>query len=459
VVDYAREAFTTLASVFGSASYNYKGKYLVTATVRQDRSSRFAPEQQGDIFPSASLGWVIDKEDFFNQNDIIQNLKLRISYGELGNQLLPEQNENPNTNISSLNEDTGYYSFSGARGQVNTGAVLNSVGNPNLSWETSVSKNLGLDFRVFENLSGTFELFEITTKDLIVQDNSLIGTTAIDASPPYVNFGNIKNTGIDFSLAYGNETESGFSYNVAFNISSYKNEVTSLINDTPQAGDSDFRGGAVTRVEVGQPISYFYGRKVTGYDNNGRFTYEDVNSDGVINDSDRTFIGSPHPDFTYGLNINLAYKNFDLAAFFNGSKGNELYNYSKIFTDFPTFFNGNRSVRVLDSWTPSNTDAALPALSETISNSETQPNSFFVEDGSFTRLKSLQLGYTFGNDQLAGTGISGLRIYLSGTNLFTITDYDGLDPEAGEANALTIGVDSGRYPLPRITSIGLSLDF
>jgi len=459
VVDFAREANTTLASFFGSASYSFQDKYLVTATLRQDRSSRFALEQQGDIFPSASIGWVIDKESFFNQNDIVQNLKLRISYGELGNQLLPGENENPNTNISSLDENTGYYSFSGARGQVNTGAVLNSVGNPNLSWETSVSKNLGLDFRMFNNFTGSVELFEITTEDLIVQDNSLIGTTAIDASPPYVNFGNIKNTGIDFSLAYGDETESGFSYNLAFNISSYKNEVTSLINETPQAGDSGFRGGAVTRVEVGQPISYFYGRKVTGIGNDGRFIYEDVNSDGVINDSDRTFIGSPHPDFIYGLNINLAFKNFDLSAFFNGSKGNEIYNYSKIFTDFPTFFNGNRSVRVLDSWTPSNSDAALPALSETISNSETQPNSFFVEDGSFTRLKSLQLGYTFSNNQLAGTGINGLRVYLSGTNLFTITDYDGLDPEGGEANALTIGIDSGRYPLSRITSIGLSLDF
>jgi len=457
IVQAANENSTTLASVFASASYNYKDKYLFTGTVRNDRSSRFALDKQDNIFPSVSFGWVIDKEDFFTENPVVQNLKLRLSYGELGNQSLPAAN--PNTNISSLNENTGYYSFTGARGTFSTGAVLSSVGNPNLSWETSITQNLGLDFRIFKNFTGTIEVWQNETNDLIVQDNSLIGSTAIDAGAPYVNFGDIKNTGVDFTLAYGNETSSGFSYDVALNISSYKNEVTSLINDTPQTGDSGFRGGAVTRVEVGQPLSYFYGREVTGFDTAGRFTYRDVDGSGTVDDADRTFIGSPHPDFTYGLNINLAYNAFDLAVFFNGSQGNEIYNYSKIFTDFPTFFNGNRSVRVLDSWTPSNTGAELPALSESLQNSETQPNSFFVEDGSFTRLKSLQLGYTFSKEKLSQLGMDSVRVYLSGTNLFTITDYDGLDPEASEANALTIGVDSGRYPLPRITSVGLSLNF
>ncbi len=457
VVQSANENSSSLASVFASASYNYKDKYLLTATVRNDRTSRFSLDNQDNIFPSASIGWVIDKEDFFTKNSVVQNLKVRLSYGELGNQELPAAN--PNTNISSLNENTGYYSFTGARGSFRTGAVLQSVGNSNLTWETSVSQNLGLDFRLFNNFTGTIELYSITTKNLIVQDNSLIGTTAIDAAAPYVNFGDIKNTGVDFTLAYGDETASGFSYNVGLNISSYKNEVTSLINDTPQTGNSSFRGGAVTRVEVGQPLSYFYGREVTGFDGSGRFTYADIDGDGSITDSDRTFIGSPHPDYTFGLNINLAYKNFDLSAFFNGSQGNEIYNYSKIFSDFPTFFNGNRSVRVLDSWTPGNTGAELPSLSESLQNSETQPNSYFVEDGSFTRLKSLQVGYTFGKDQFPTVGINSVRLYLSATNLFTITDYDGLDPEGNESSALTIGVDEGRYPLPKITSIGLSINF
>jgi TonB-linked SusC/RagA family outer membrane protein len=472
VVNYATENSNTLASVFGSLSYSFDDKYFLTATVRSDRSSRFAGDQQQDFFPSASIGWVIDKEDFFPESDVLTNLKLRVSYGELGNQELPVANSD--VNISSLSEGTGFYSFTGTRGNVTTGAVLNNVGNPFLSWETSVAKNIGLDMTFFNKLTATIEYFDNSTENLIVLDNSLIGTTAIDASPPFVNFGNVTNKGFEAVIAYADQTKSGLSYDLAFNFSTYENEVTSLVNDTPVAGNGGFRGGAVTRTEVGQPISMFYGRVVEGIFASdaevaahatqdgaapGRLKYRDVNGDGVINDNDRDFIGSPHPDFTFGFNMNLAYKNFDLTAFVNGIIGQDIYNYSKIFTDFPTFFNGNRSVRVLDSWTPQNTGASLPALSETLSNSETQPNSFFVEDGSFIRLKTLQLGYNFGEDITNKLGVNNMRLYLSGTNLFTITDYDGLDPEASEANALTIGVDSGRYPLARILSVGLNLNF
>ena len=189
------------------------------------------------------------------------------------------------------------------------------------------------------------------------------------------------------SLGYQNQTESGFSFGADLNISAYDNEVTELVSAF-QLGSSAFRGGAVTRTQVGQPISSFFGREVTGFDDNGRFTYRDLDGNGEINDDDRTFIGSPHPDFTYGLNLNLGYKNFDLTAFFAGSQGNDIYNYTKVFTDFPLFFNGNRSTRVLDSWTPQNTDATLPALGNAIVNNEADPNSYFVEDGSYLRLQN-----------------------------------------------------------------------
>ena len=451
----------SLVSAFASANYSYKDKYLLTATVRKDETSRFSPENQGKLFTSASIGWVIDKESFFNSS-FIDNLKLRASYGELGNQELPASN--PDVNISGLNEDQSFYSFTGARGSATPGAILLSVGNQNLTWETSVSTNIGLDFGLLSGrIRGSIEYFDISTKDLIVRDNSLIGSTAIDAGAPFVNFGEVNNKGVDFDIVYADEMDSGFNYEVAFNLSSYKNTVVSLVGDNPITGDSYYRGGAVTRSEVGQPISTFYGRQVTGIHQTGalagRLQYADIDGVAGINDSDRTVIGSPHPDFTYGININMEYKNFDLMMFWNGSQGNDIYNYSKIYSDFPTFFNGNRSTRVLDAWTAANGSNTQPALSESITNSETQPNSFFVEDGSYLRLKTLQLGYTFSDVKIKNAGVDSIRLYLSGANLLTFTDYDGLDPEVASNSALTIGVDEGTYPLPRITTVGLNINF
>jgi hypothetical protein len=187
--------------------------------------------------------------------------------------------------------------------------------------------------------------------------------------------------------------------------------------------------------------------------------------EGVINDDDRTFIGSPHPDFTYGVNLTMGYKGFDMSAFFQGSQGNEIFNNDKVYTDFPTFFNANRSVRVLDSWTPDNQDASLPALSQSITNNEGNPNSFFVEDGSYMRLKNLQIGYTFNERVSDYLGMDSVRFYLQGTNLFTITGYDGVDPELqprfidGRIDNLTIGVSDNNYPVASIYSFGVNLKF
>jgi hypothetical protein len=260
------------------------------------------------------------------------------------------------------------------------------------------------------------------------------------------------------SLGFHDKTSSGWSYGIDLNLSSYKNEVTALISDY-QIGYTGFRGGAVTRTEVGRPISSFYGRVVEGFDANGRFLYKDINGDSITNDEDRTYIGSPHPDFTYGINLTAAYKSFDTSIFFTGSQGNDIYNYEKIYTDFPTFFNGNRSTRVLNSWTPSNTNSALPALSQTITNNETSPNTYFVEDGSYLRLKNLQIGYTFSDDISNKIGMDSFRIYLQGTNLFTMTDYEGIDPEIISNDNLTLGVDNQIYPISQIYTFGVNLKF
>ncbi|WP_405415869.1 SusC/RagA family TonB-linked outer membrane protein [Maribacter sp. Asnod1-A12] len=482
-VAYAYDNASSLFSVFGTANYSYNGKYLLTATVRQDRSSRFLGDNQSDIFPSFSAGWVASNENFWPDDAIMSRLKFKGSWGQLGNQSLPV--DNPTYNISVLSEQYANYGFNGS-GSVTQGALLESVGNENLKWETSETTNFGLELGFFDNkLNLEAEYFIIKTQDLISQDNSAFSSTSIAANAPYVNLGSIQNKGIDASLSFADELKSGFRYGIDVNFSSYKNEVIDLIS-TFQVGYESFRTtGAVTRTQEGQPISSFYGRVVEGIfaseaevnasadqgftsaaDGVGRFKYSDLNGDDVINDEDRTFIGSPHPDFTYGLNLTMAYKGFDMSAFFQGSQGNDIFNNDKVYTDLPTFFNANRSVRVLDSWTPDNLDATLPALSQSITNNEGSANSFFVEDGSYMRMKNLQIGYTF-DDKVSGLlGMDSVRFYLQGTNLFTITGYDGIDPELqpryndnGSIDNFTIGVADNNYPTASIYSLGVNLKF
>ncbi|WP_276166249.1 SusC/RagA family TonB-linked outer membrane protein [Zobellia alginiliquefaciens] len=474
---------SSLFSVFGTANYSYGGKYLLTATVRQDKSSRFIGDNKSDIFPSFSAGWVVSNENFWPEDGLVSRLKFKGSWGQLGNQTLPVGN--PTYNISVLSEQYANYGFNGSGG-VSQGAILESAGNPDLKWETSETTNFGIELGFFDNkLSLGAEYFIINTKDLINQDGNLFSSTSIASNAPYVNLGSIENKGIDATLSFADELNSGFRYGIDLNFSSYKNEVTELISAF-QVGFDNFRTtGAVTRTQEGQPISSFYGRVVDGIfaseaevsasadqgfatpaDGVGRFKYSDLNNDGTIDDADRTFIGSPHPDFTYGINLTMGYKGFDLSAFLQGSQGNDIFNNDKVYTDLPTFFNANRSVRVLDSWTPDNLDASLPALSQSITNNEGSANSFFVEDGSYMRMKNLQIGYTF-NDKISGLlGMDSVRFYLQGTNLFTITGYDGVDPELqprfkddGSIDNLTIGVSDNNYPLASIYSLGVNLKF
>ena len=455
-VDYAFDGASSLFSIFGSVNYSFLDKYFVTATLRQDESSRFLGDNKKDIFPSFSLGWDITNEDFFPTDGFFNRVKLKASWGQLGNQTLPANN--PTINISNLSESLANYSFDGST--VTTGALLTQVGNPNLKWETSVSTNFGVDLSMLDNrFQINFELFNITTEDLITRDFSLISSTAIDAGAPLVNLGDVKNTGFDLGIGYGDRTSSGFGYDVSFNISKYKNEVTALINDSPVAGRGDLRNGAVTRTEVGDEMSYFFGRQITGFDETGRFVYEDVNGDGVVNDDDRTKLGSPHPDFTYGINLKMDFKGFDASLFFVGSKGNELYNYNKVFTDFGLFFNGNRSDRVLNAWTPSNTNTDVPALTTSYPLEEASANSYFVEDGSFFRLKNLQVGYTLPKAITEKVRMESLRIYLQGTNLITITDYQGYDPEIISYDNLSLGIDRRIYPIAKVITFGTNIRF
>ena len=469
VISGASANSNSISSLLATANWSYRN-IGATATIRKDDTSRFAKATSDAVFPSASMFWLMSSEDWFDSS-VFDTLKIRASYGELGNQEIGISNAD--INISNINEFTGAYAYGGSGGAT-AGAVIASKGNPLLTWETMTSKNFAIDAGFMDNkLTMTLDVFENVTDGLVAQDTQKISTTAIDASAPYTNLGSMKSSGFDLSLNYGDTTSNGVTYSIAANATRAKNEVTELISES-YSGYSD-RIGTMTRSSVGEPISYFYGRNVLGIFQTeaevashatqdgagvGRFKYEDINNDGIINDSDRTKIGDPHPDLIFGVNVNVAYKNWDMSMFWNGSLGNDIFDYTALYYETPYFFNGNRSTRVLDSWSPSNTGAELPALSETTLNSEfSTANSFFVRDGSYVRLRSLQIGYTLPDNIASKLGASSARVYYNGTNLLTLTDFTGLDPEVPRGGALDIGVYSAQYPSNAISSLGINIKF
>ena len=461
---------SSIFSLLGTANWSYGGKYFATATVRKDDTSRFAQAEADAIFPSVSGAWLVSSEDWFDSS-VFDTLKMRASWGELGNQQIG--GSNLDVNISGLSEGTGFYAFSGSGGAT-AGAVIGSKGNPLLTWETMTSTNFALDMGFLDNkLTATIDVFSNETTGLVAQDTQKISTTAIDAAAPYTNLGAMKSTGFDLSLNYSDTTSSGLTFSINANATKATNEVTELISDFYSGGSQ--RIGSMTRTSVGEPISYFYGRNVLGIFQTaaevaghatqdgagvGRFKYEDINGDGIINDNDRTKIGDPHPDLIFGINLNMGYKNWDMSMFWNGSMGNDIFDYTALYYETPYFFNGGRSTRVLDSWSPTNTGAELPALSETILNNEfTSANSFFVRDGSYLRLRTLQIGYTLPDTIASKLGASSARVYYNGTNLLTLTDFTGLDPEVPRGGALDIGVYSAQYPTNSASSLGINIKF
>jgi TonB-linked SusC/RagA family outer membrane protein len=469
VIGNAGASSSSISSLLATANWTYNN-IGATATVRKDDTSRFAQATADAIFPSASMFWLLSSEDWFDSS-VFDTLKFRASYGELGNQEIGISNAD--INISNINEFTGAYAFGGS-GNASAGAVIASKGNPLLTWETMTSKNFAIDAGFFDNkLTMTLDVFENVTEGLVAQDTQKISTTAIDASAPFTNLGSMKASGFDLSLGYGDTTSGGLTYSINANATRSVNEVTELISEFYSGGSQ--RIGSMTRTSVGEPVSYFYGRNILGIFQTeaevashatqdgagvGRFKYEDVNGDGVINDNDRTKIGDPHPDFTFGINMNFQYNNWDMSMFWNGSVGNDIFDYTALYYETPYFFNGNRSTRVLDSWSPSNTDAALPALSESITNNEfTLANSFFVRDGTYLRLRTLQIGYTLPDTIASKLGASSARIYYNGSNLLTLTDFPGLDPEVPRGGALDIGVYSAQYPTNALSSIGININF
>ncbi len=457
-----------LLSYFGRVQYNYDGKYLLGLTLRSDASSKLSSENRTQYFPSVSLGWIISSEGFWNFEPV-NFMKLRFSWGQNGS-IQSLGNFEYISTISS-NALSSYYVSGGNR---IVGAEPDAISNPELKWETSEQLNIGLDMRFLQNrLSFTADYYNKITRDLI--------TTAsipeyVGNNKPPANVGDIVNRGVELELSYrGNAGNLG--YQIGTNLAYNENEFTTL--ESPLLGANLGTSGVITRSDQGLPIWYFYGYEADGifdskeeieaYVNEegdliqpaaipGDVKFRDINGDGSINEDDKTFIGSPHPDWIFGLNLSLDYKGFDLSVFLNGTIGNEVY-----FGSYRNDINANNKPSFFydNGWTPEDPSKEFPRYTVNDNNNNFSHSDLFVFDGSYVRLQNVELGYTLPPSVLERLKIQNFRVYVSGKNLFVLSDYPGADPEIGNSTGgndkTSIGIDRGLYPRPRIISFGVNL--
>ena len=501
---------TSLFSYFGRVLYNFDDRYLVTATLRRDGSSKFADGNRWGWFPSAAFAWRASQENFLKDNKVINNLKLRLGWGTTGNQ-----------NVQDWAYQAMLANYTTPWG---VGVLNANNANPDLKWETTYSTNIGFDLSLFNSrIDLVFDWYYKKTNDLLMMldlpaflgsgagSNEAYGT----ATNPWGNIGSLRNTGIEITLNTVNIENKNFQWRSNFVFSLNRNKVLSLDSDSgslPQTLQIGSDVATVTNTVVGKPIGQFWGYKVIGrFDKPedfyyrdaegnvkpvalpkgasmatsptsggvfiGDYIYEDINNDGVIDDSDQTFIGNPEPKFTWGFGNTFSYKGFDLSIQFSGSYGNKIMNYQRRFLDI-TGATSNQLTTVLDyarlekidakgpddyrNYHVVNTGTIMPRLStESGVNKNNRVSDAYVEDGSYIRLQNVSLSYTFPRKWIKNLFLTNAKIYCNIQNLFTITKYDGYDPEVGSlrGNALLNGVDYSRYPSPRIYTVGINLQF
>jgi TonB-linked SusC/RagA family outer membrane protein len=471
-----------LASEFGKVNYAFRDKYLVEGTIRRDRSSRFSPQFRTAVFPAFSAGWVFSDEDFLSGTDSwLSRAKLRVGWGQTGNQEIGNYNA---LTIFTLSPANSFYDLNGTRTSALPGYEITQFGNARAKWETTTSTNIGLDANLLNNkVEFSIDWYTRNTTDMLFPVQAPL--TSGVATVPFQNIGSMRNRGLDIGGEYhGQAMGSDLTFTIGGNFSMYRNVVTGTTGDaaTQYFGLNDERIQNFVVTQQDHPISSFFGYTIDGIfqtqeeasaaavnqlgvnqNRAGRFNFRDINGDGVINTNDLSIIGSPHPDFSYGVNVNVNYKDFGLVLFGQGVYGNEIFNYVKYWTDFPTF-GGNRSVRMLEqSWTPGATDAVLPQLSSADQVS-ILPSTYYLESGSYFRMKNVQLTYNLPKLFISRLGLMTARVYVQTQNLFTITKYSGMDPEINlrnysAGNDRQLGVDGGAYPTARQYVIGVNLSF
>lgn len=457
-----------LLSYFGKINYAYADRYLASATLRRDGSSRFGKEYRYGTFPAFSVGWRISEEAFMKKQHLISDLKLRYGWGKSGNQEIANNATYAlYASIYGVDPTWGFdngsaYDIGGnGTGQLPSGFTRIQQGNDSLRWEGTKESNFGLDFGMFENrLTGSVDYFIKKTSDILISPGYL--AVQGEGGNYWFNGASMQNKGLEVLLSYNGNITKGLRFTVTGNFSTYQNEVTYL----PKQVLTSYAGNGTDKTILGRSINSSFGYIADGLFTTqkeldespeqvgkglGRIRYRDLNGDNVIDDKDRDYIADGNPDFLYGLNVELSYKDFDLSFFLQGVQGIEVNNTFKTFTDFSSLWVGsNWGDRTLSAWTPANTGSTIPALTLVNRNNEGRSSTYFFENGSYLKLRNIQLGYNLKN-VLRNTGVQTARVFLQGSNLFTIKSkgFTAADPEAPGTS----------FPVPAILTAGFNVSF
>ena len=464
-------------SIFGRVNYNFDNRYLLQATIRRDGSSKFGKDKRWGTFPSVAVGWRISEEAFFPKTTTFNNLKLRASWGRLGNE-----------------NALGYYDFLALISTYNykyqgyvqgngdnawAGSIARGLENRNLKWETTDTKNIGIDYGFFNNrLNGSFNYYYNKTEDLLI---TKVLPPSAGLSNPILNVGKMRNTGIEFEINY-QDSKAGWDWNIGLNLSTTSNKVLELSDEDQIIYGEGLKFGTEhfpTQTMVGKPIGSFYlyrtdgifqsneeaanyrnskGEKLQPYADAGDIKFVDVNGDGVIDENDKEYCGSGIPKLEVNLNLNVAWKGFDLMAVIGSAFNYKIYNGNRYLYESMNA-GSNFLSTTLNAWTPQNTNTTVPRAIFNDPNGNLKESDRFLESGNFLRMRQLQLGYTLPTSLTRKAYIENLRFYVSAENLFTITNYTGVDPEFSRANVLNTGIDRLIYPFTRSFTIGAQLTF
>ena len=454
-----------LFSVFGKLDYNYADRYLFSATLRRDATSRLYKEQNSGVFPAFSGAWRVSQEKFYPKNNIVNDAKVRLAWGQNGNSAVVSNYAAYSTYL--FDTGNGAYDLNGTNNNYVSGIKVASTGNKDLKWETTTQTNLGFDlYMLNSSLSLSFDYYWKKTKDMLTVPPTL--SVAGENAGKWMNTGDMKNTGWELTIGYNSPQYGDWSWNGNFNLSRYKNEVVKLSDNVKtQGGD--------VRLMEGEAMGVYYGYVCDGIFQNeeqvanhaeqqgkgvGRLIFRDLDGDGKVTDADQCIIGDPNPDLSMGLNLSVTWKRLTLSTFLTGEFGFDIYNTTKRQLDFMSYGGGstNRSKDILNAWSTSNTGASIPALSLDDNNNEVRMSTYFVEDGSYLKMKYIKLQYELPTNWVKRIGASNISVYGQMENVFTITGYSGLDPEL-PLGAYGARLDNGPYPRSRTFTLGVNLQF